>query len=149
MKTDKMTLDKLKIDKENMRKNRLLLLPLAFMLVLATVIMACSSDEHDRVRKAAEKSYSYLLKGKYEKFVGEIAYADSMSEDYRAQMVDLVHEYTATLNRQHGSFVSISAVDDTICGNQAHVFLQVVFADSVSEEIGVPMVKVNEEWKMQ
>ncbi|MBR0272630.1 MAG: DUF4878 domain-containing protein [Bacteroidaceae bacterium] len=111
--------------------------------------IACSGDDHSRARRAAEKSYEYLQKGKYEKFVGEIAYADSMSDDYRAQMVDLVHEYAATLQQHHGAFTGITAVNDTIVGEQAHVYLQITFADSTSEEIGVPMVKVGKKWKMQ
>ena len=117
--------------------------------LLAAMMNACSGDEHSRVRRAAEKSYEYLQKGKYDKFVGEIAYADSMSEDYRAQMVDLVHEYTANLKLQHGDFTEITAVNDTIVGDQAHVYLQITFADSTSEEVGVPMVKVDKKWKMQ
>ena len=122
---------------------------LAISLVTLTILFACSGDDHSRARRAAEKSYEYLQKGKYEKFVGEIAYADSMSEDYRAQMVDLVHEYAASLQQAHGAFSEITAVGDTIVGDQAHVYLQITFTDSTSEEIGVPMVKVGKKWKMQ
>lgn len=119
---------------------------LLFFLLLLT---ACSGDDHSRVRRAAEKDYEYLQKGKYEKFVAEIAYADSMPEDYRAQMVDLVHEYAEQLNRQHGGMTDIAAVNDTILGDLAHVYLQITFTDSTSEEVGVPMVKVGKKWKMQ
>ena len=119
------------------------------IVILMTTLISCSGDDHSRVRRAAEKSYAYLQKGKYEKFVSEIAYADSMSEDYRAQMVDLVHEYTAYLQRQHGDMADVTAIDDTIIGDQAHVYLQITFADSTSEEIGVPMVKAGKHWKMQ
>ncbi len=117
-------------------------------LLTMVMTLSCSTDS-ERVRRAAEKDYEYLKKGKYERFVGEIAYVDSMSEDYRSQMVDLVHEYTESLNRQHGGFADITATSDTIFGDQAHVFLQITFADSTSEEMGVPMVRVGDEWKMQ
>ena len=120
-----------------------------FVLVILLMTIACSGDDHSRARRAAEKSYEYLQKGKYEQFVGEIAYADSMSDDYRAQMVDLVHEYSAMLQRQHGDMTEVTAVGDTIIGEQAHVYLQITFADSTSEEVGVPMVKVGKKWKMQ
>ncbi len=101
------------------------------------------------MRKAALRSYKYLQKGKYEKFVGEIAYADAMSDDYRAQMVDLIKDYAASQELQHGKIIEVEATGDTIMDAQAHVFLQILFADSTSEAVGVPMVKVDDDWKMQ
>ena len=60
-----------------MKKRAIAYMMLAIMMA---VIASCSTDR-ERLRRAAEKSYEYLQKGKYEKFVGEIAYADSMSDD--------------------------------------------------------------------
>ena len=122
---------------------------MVFVTFVALIVTASCSTDRERLHRAAEKAYEYLQKGKYEKFVSEIAYADSMSEDYRAQMVDLVHEYTETLKRQHGDMTSVTTVGDTIIGEQAHVYLQITFTDSTSEEVGVPMVKVGKKWKMQ
>ena len=121
----------------------------SFIILFLLLLTACSGDDHIRVRRAAEKDYEYLRKGKYEKYVAEIAYADSMSEDYRAQMVDLIHEYAEQLHRQHGGMTDIAAMNDTILGDLAHVYLQITFTDSTSEEVGVPMVKVGKKWKMQ
>ena len=125
-----------------------------FILSLVTVMLsACSQDglskEQRAVRKAAERDYELLIAGKYDAFIGEIAYADQMSMDYRSQMVDLVHEHAASLSRQHGGLVSAKAVGDTIANVQAHVFLQLVFKDETTEEVGLPMVKVENDWKMQ
>ncbi|MBR4434391.1 MAG: DUF4878 domain-containing protein [Bacteroidaceae bacterium] len=124
-----------------------------YILAISVVMMvACSGDlsrEQRRVRRAAENCYEYLQKGKYEKFVGQLAYADSMSDDYRAQMVDLIKDYAAWERARHGQFVEVKATGDTIIGDQAHVYLQITYADSTSEEIGVPMVKVGKKWKMQ
>jgi len=133
-----------------MRYSSFLTRPSSLILLLALALMtACSGDDHSRARRAAEKAYEYLQKGKYEKFVNEIAYADSMSEDYRAQMVDLIHEYAVAVQQRHGAFTDITAIGDTIIGEQAHVYLQITFTDSTSEEVGVPMVKVGKHWKMQ
>ena len=121
-----------------------------FIILLALAMMtSCSGDDHHRVRDAAEKSYRYLQKGKYEKFVGEIAYADSMSEDYRVQMIDLIKEYAVSQEMQHGKLVKVEATDDTIMDALAHVYLQISYADNTSEEVGVPMVRVDGDWKMQ
>ncbi len=131
-----------------MKSAKMTLFMVCVTLMALIVTASCSTDQA-RLRRAAEKDYGYLQKGKYEKFVGEIAYADSMSEDYRAQMVDLVHEYAAALQQRHGAFTDIEAIGDTIDGDQAHVYLLLTFADSTSEEVGVPMVRVGEKWKMQ
>ncbi len=125
------------------------LLSLTLIAILAMMTTACSDDDHSRVREEAKRCYEYLQEGKYEKFVGQIAYADSMSEDYRSQMIDVIAEYDATMKQQHGQLVEISVTGDTIIGEQAHVYLQLSYADSTSEEVGVPMVKVEKKWMMQ
>ena len=113
------------------------------------MMMACSGDDHSRVRRAAEQCYECLQDGQYEKFVGQIAYADSMSDNYRAQMVDLVKEFAAAEQQRHGKLQMVRITGDTIIGEQAHVYLQVTYADSTSEEVGLPMVKVGKKWLMQ
>lgn len=122
-----------------------------FLLVLA--VSSCYNDgltsEQRAVRKAAERDYALLIDGKYDAFVGQIAYADQMAKEYRAQMADLVHEHAASLARQHGKLVSAKAVGDTISNGQAQVFLQLVFKDETTEEVGLPMVKVEDDWLMQ
>lgn len=145
-KTDKMTQKGIK------RHSHIInMLFFAFTIVMLTVVVACSklTREQRRVRRAAEKSYAYLQEGKYERFVGALAYADSMSDDYRAQMVDLVKAFAAKEEKLHGKLLSATVTGDTIIGEQAHVYLQVTYADSTSEEIGLPMVKVGKKWKMQ
>ena len=121
--------------------------------VLTLMLASCSADgltrEQRAVRKAAERDYALLIKGDYNEFIGQIAYADQMSKEYRAQMVDLVHEHAASLSRQHGGLISTKAVGDTVANGQAHVFLQLSFKDETSEEVGLPMVKVEDEWLMQ
>lgn len=125
------------------------------LTVLLTVVLlsACLDDELSReqraVRKSAEECYSLLQREKYDAFVDRIAYADQMSEDYRTQMTDLIHEHAESLRQAHGGIVSAKVIGDTIMGTQAHVFIQLSFADNTSEEVGLPMVKVEDEWLMQ
>ena len=122
---------------------------MAMVLMLASCHSDGLSREQRAVRKAAERDYELLIDGKYDAFIAEIAYANQMSQEYRAQMTDLVHEHAASLSRQHGGLVSAQAVGDTIANGQAHVFLQLAFKDETVEEVGLPMVKVEDEWKMQ
>ena len=116
-------------------------------------IVGCRRDglsrEQRRARSAARHCYELLMKGRYAKFVGEMADAEYFSEDYRRQMEELVHEYHATTLARHRGLVSVVAVGDTLMGHQAHIYLQLTFADSTSEEVGVPMVLVDDKWKMR
>jgi len=125
----------------------------AILFLMALSLHSCHNDgltaEQRAVRRAAERDYAFLLDGKYDAFIGEIAYADQMSAEYRAQMVDLVREHAAALGRQHGGIVAVKAVGDTIVNEQAHVFLQLCFQDETAEEVGLPMVKVEDDWLMQ
>lgn len=127
---------------------------LSVLLVACIVILvSCHNDglsrDQRQARRAAERCYKYLRQGKYNKFVDEIAYADQMSPEYRRQMEDLVHESAAREEKAHGEMLSATAVGDTLSGDRAHIYLQVIYADSTSEEIGLPMVCVDGDWKMQ
>jgi len=122
-------------------------------LLLALAFAACHNDglskEQRRARQAAERCYKYLQDGEYNRFVDEIAYADQMSPEYRAQMLDLIHEHTEHNRLAHGELLSAVATGDTLMGDLAHVYLQLTYADSTSEEVGLPMVCIEGDWKMQ
>ena len=132
-------------------------LSLSLLLILAcmamALCMACHngrlSREERRVRKAAERCYANLADGRAEKFVKRIAYVDSMSDDYRQEMIDLISEHAYKLKQQHGDITSVKAVGQVVEDEQAQVFLQLCFSDSTCEEVGVPMVKVKGKWYMQ
>ena len=123
----------------NMTKTTLKRFLPAVLMVLALV--ACHNDgltrDQRRARRAAERCYRYLQNGKYDRFVSEIAYADQMSPEYRSQMQD------------HGNLISFEAVGDTIQSDLAHIYLQLTYADSTSEEVGLPMICIDGDWKMQ
>ena len=136
-----------------MLRNRHFPLPLILACMALALCMAChngrlSRDER-RARKAAERSYAYLADGKAAKFVEGIAYSDSLPEGYRQEMADLISEHLHSLKLQHGDLSGIKAVGQAVEGDQGQVYLQLCFADSTCEEIGVPMVKVNGKWFMQ
>lgn len=129
-----------------MRKAGLFLL---FPLLIAFLGTSCGKDDKSEVSRAAEAYYSLLIRGEYEAYVDGIAYADSMTESYRSQMVDLLAQYAARERALRGGLVSAHAVGDTVSGDVASVFLEVVYGDSTREEVSLPMVKCGERWKMQ
>ena len=127
------------------------LLP-ACLMCIVLMLAACHgglSRDQIKARSAAERCYKYLRTGRYDRFVGEIAYADQMSPEYRQQMQDLVHESAQRYESEHGKMLSAVAVGDTLMDDLAHIYLQITYADSTSEEIGLPMVCIDGDWKMQ
>jgi hypothetical protein len=72
-----------------------------------------------------------------------------MSPEYRSQMQDLIHEAAERDRRAHGDLISAEAIGDTIQDEHAHIYLQLTYADSTSEEVGLPMICIDGDWKMQ
>ena len=134
------------------------LLPLV-MVGMLTLTVACHRGEnpdHQRSRNAAEKAYQLLIKGKYDDFVQQIYYADSLTDTYRQQLADRMAEYMQEESDRRGGLVSATAIHDTLFATsdtlfplQAHVFLELTFGDGSQHEIGVPMVKVGKHWRLQ
>lgn len=111
--------------------------------------MSCRKDGKSEISRAAETYYGYLIEGKYADYVGAIAYSDSMTDEYRSQMVDLVAQYAAREREARGGLVAAKALDDTVSGDVGSVFIEVLFGDSTREEVSLPMVRCGEVWKMQ
>lgn len=107
------------------------------------------SREQRAVRQSAERCYSYLVKGKYDAFVDELSGSEHWPASYRRQMADLMKEHMATLTSSHGALQKVEAVGDNLTGDHAQVFLQLTFADNTSEEIGIPMCRVDGNWRME
>lgn len=126
---------------------------LIFMCFLLAVplLWSCRKKTVDeKVKEAAVTYYNYLIQGEYERYIAGIAYRDSMTEEYRVQMVDLAAQYAAREKEVRGGLLEVHALSDTILdGGTAFVFLEVLFGDSTREEISMPMVLCGEEWKMQ
>ena len=116
----------------------------------ASLWVACTrKDDGEQARRAAMSYYECLIDGRYEEYVNGIAYSDSMTEEYRSQMVDLVAQYAAREREARGGLVAAKALDDTVSGDVGSVFVEVLFGDSTREEVSLPMVRCGEVWKMQ
>lgn len=119
-------------------------------LLAAVLLGACRKENpNEKVKGAAVAYYTCLINGQYDKYIDGIAYRDSMTEEYRSQMVDLAAQYVAHEQDLRGGLVAVRALSDTIMDESALVFLEVQFGDSTREEVSVPMVLCGEEWKMQ
>lgn len=125
--------------------------PWAFLMIACC--LSCgresSSVEDKAVQQAALVYYNYLIEGQYEQYVGAIAYSDSMPSSYKSQMVDLTAQYVERERQLKGGLASVRALNDTIMGETACVFLELTYGDSTREEISLPMVRCGDKWKMQ
>ena len=138
--------------------NPLRLLPLAAcLLLLATACSRLSPEE--QATEAALNIYQQLLKGDTAEFLNGKALIDSLPAGRSLQQKLAFRQYVKDISQKHGGLQDVSrssnaARYDTIAAaapfnHFVHVFLMLSFNDSTREEITVPMVFVNDEWKMK
>ena len=123
------------------------------MLLVAMAFAGCHRDglthEQRAVRHTATEAIEAIMEGRYADFVEDIAYVDEMNDSYRAEFADVLADYIASLNHRNGGITSVTAVADSIVGDEAQVFLLLQFADSTSEEIAFPLVRRDEKWRIK
>ncbi len=121
---------------------------ISVLFVILFLGQSCNGWEKE-ADKAAEKYYTFLIKEKYEDFVAGIAYSDSMPQFYKEEMLEVARSFVCREKEKHGGLISVEAKNSVEKGNIANAFIEITFADSVKENVSVPMVKCGEIWKMQ
>ncbi len=126
-----------------------------FILVLGILtLVSCGKEEikpGDVALQAAKAYYDQLLAGDYDAFVDGTLKGDSVSPAYRQQLVLNMQMFMERQKKEHKGIVSLTpmrAVADT-AKHVAEAFLSVTYADSVREEIVVPMVEKKGIWYMR
>ncbi len=127
---------------------------LTFLLVvMASVVMAGCAGESttEKVAATAKHYYDCLLDGRYDDYVAGIDGTDSIPGSYREQLRDNAKMFLARQRQLHGGIVSFAISDAAVDedSHMANVFLVVNYADSVSEQIVVPLVERGGAWKMR
>lgn len=116
--------------------------------VVSMTMFGCHRDKS--VSGAAEKYYGYLMKGDVDRYVKGIAYYDSLPDDYRSQMHDLMAEHIERERQRYGGIVMARALHDTLLdANNARVFIEVTYADSTREQVMLPMVLTEKGWRLK
>lgn len=122
-------------------------------LFVLMLLAACSQEltPVEKATKAAKDSYDCLFAGDYEAFLNGRAGMDSIPESYKEQLLTSYKQFVVQQKKAHGGAASFSVtnakVDSSL--NVIQVFLMINYADSLKEEIVVPMVEHNGEWKMK
>ena len=117
------------------------------------IFAGCSKEltPEEKAQEAALAYYNSLLAGDYAAFLGGRAFTDSLPDSYREGLLKIYQQFLVRQQEEHGGVVSIEAnrtcMDSTL--NVMQVFMNLNFADSTKEEIVVPMVEHDGEWKIK
>ena len=128
-----------------------------FLITTTLLLSACKNEPSAEelaigaAKEAAEKSYTAFLDNRYDEYLSHRSGSDSLPESYRQQLIEAYQQFKALQEKEHGSIcsfrVSNARMDSTM--NLVQVFLVLNYADSVQEEIVVPMIEENGSWKMK
>lgn len=100
---------------------------------------------------AAKGYYDMLLEGKYDEFVEGQNMPHRIPEGYRQQLVLNAKMFVEQQKDEHRGMKDFQVLDakaDT-AHHVADVYLTVTYGDSTKEQIVVPMVEVENKWKMR
>ena len=103
--------------------------------------------------EAAQSYYQRLLDGYPDGFLAGKAAYDEMPADYRDQLVKANERYMKDVEQKHNGLRSVvvspnvGRIDSTL--HVVYAFLLLSYGDSTKEEVTVPMVQVDGDWKMR
>ena len=125
------------------------------IVLMLILLFSCSEEQKDTftnecVQQAAQRYYTLYIQGNAKEYVQGMAGADSFTEDYAQQMQNVITQAAKELERK-GGVVRVEALSDTlyVADSTAYVYLDLVFADSVHEQVGVPMVFRKGNWRLK
>lgn len=121
--------------------------------VVLLAVAACHrdglTDEQRAARKAAETIVSCLCNGDVDALVAATTTTDAAQESYHAIIADLMAEHVAAMQARRGGITSFEITRDTILDDAAQVFVVLHFADSTTEEIDVPLSRIDDKWQLR
>ena len=103
--------------------------------------------------EAAQSYYQRFLDGYPDGFLAGKAAYDEMPADYRDQLVKANEQYMKDVEQKHNGLRSVvvspnvGRIDSTL--HVVYTFLLLSYGDSTKEEVTVPMVQVDGDWKMR
>jgi len=116
-------------------------------------LLSCSNAKTPEAlaMKTAQQSYAALAKGEYEEFLSARMGMDSIPDSYREQLIVGYKQFLNQQESNHGGIVEVEAMraEADLQLQVMQVFLCLHFRDSTNEEIVVPMVEHNGQWKMK
>ncbi len=127
----------------------------ALLALASALLCACwqpkNSAEEARlaVQNLVEMYYGDLVSQRYAQCLDVTSGAETMLPEQRKQMEDALRQYNDAQQKEHGGLAKAEVVDMTIQDNRAEVFVELLYTDSVSERIVVPVVLEDKVWRME
>ena len=125
------------------------------MVLLLILLFSCSDEQkdtfsHESAQRAAQRYYTFYTQGNAKKYVEGMAGSETFPEDYREHMQSIITQAAKELAKK-GGVVRVEALSDSLyaADSTAFVFLDLVFADSIHEQVGVPMVFEHDHWRVR
>lgn len=126
-----------------------------FLFLLLISLFSCSDEQkdtfsHESVQRAAQRYYTFYVQGNAKQYVEGMAGTETFPEDYKKQMQSVITQAAKDLAKK-GGVVRVEALSDSlyVADSSAYVFLDLVFVDSIHEQVGVPMVFEQGKWKIK
>ena len=116
------------------------------------VVAACSGPTPEELASLAAKGYyDHLIHGEYDEFLEGKSGVESLSDNYREQLLTTYRQFMAQQDLAHHGIreVRISRATTDSLQHYTNVFLVLCYGDSVNEEIVVPMVAQAGRWRMR
>ncbi|WP_033149116.1 hypothetical protein [Prevotella sp. P6B1] len=124
---------------------------LIYLALIALCVIACSEPSKEELAALAAKGYyQHLIEGDYAHFVEGRLMADSLPDDYRAQLMESYKQFIAQQQVRKGIQevrISRAFTDSTL--QYTSVLLMLCYGDSTTEEVVVPMVEREGRWMMK
>ena len=126
-------------------------------LLSLILLTACSSKTdteptaEELAAQAAKNYYQALYQENYDIFLNSRIHAKEMPDSYRKAMLTNLRQHVSQVETSHRGVKEVVAskaqMDSTL--HLMQVFLIISYGDSTREEIVVPMVDDDGEWKMK
>lgn len=127
------------------------------VIILSVVVMTGVAACTERPRpdalaaEAARTYYDMLVNGNYELFVDGTYRPDSIPGSYRDQLVANARMYIGQQEMEHKGICEVRAVGARLdsAGLVGSAFLELVYGDSLKEQIVIPMICHDGVWYMR
>ena len=115
-------------------------------------MLSCARrDPAELAGQVARQYYEQLLAGTCEAFVDGTWQPETISEEYRQQLIESAEMFVGRQQREHRGIreVRVANAEADSLGTAANVFLVFCYGDSTAEEVLVPMIQKDGTWYMK
>lgn len=127
-----------------------LFIAISIVLCICLGVLSCKKEApEDAAAQMALTCYQHLIAEEYDAYLQAMVDYEHMPASYREELKALLAQYVRKEITERGGFSNVTVNSDTIMGTRANVFLQLEFKDGTTEEVSVPLIYIDESWRLQ